>query len=275
MNEELRKIQLIEYDLYKELFRVCKKHGLRVFLAQGTLIGAVRYGAFIPWDDDMDVLMPYEDAQKLMEVFPKEARSDCFLTDHTVERHYPLMWKKIRARGTLSRPKRYKDIPINWGICIDIFPIYALHDGRFARRLDLFFYKTARKLLYAEMTKYEPDHGILVRLLEKLPLGVRHAAARFAERRLLRNPSDSKYVYIPCKGGYTLERNVIFGPEATLRFEDGDYPVPSDYKRFLTIVFGPDYMTPPPEDQRGGHDRNMGSIEWSCDTGDTGEGGKA
>lgn len=266
MNDDLRKIQLIQYKMCKELFRICEKRGLKVYIAQGTLLGAVRYSGFIPWDDDLDVIMPCEDAQKLMEIFSEEVNGDYFLTDHTVERHYPLMWKKIRANGTLSRPKQYKGLPINWGICMDIFPIYPLSDNKLKRCFDVFFYKAARKMLFAEMTKYEQSRNFFERLLELIPRGIRRFAANRADSILRHNPADSKYIYLTCKNGKVMEREVVFGRECKLLFEDGEFAVPADYRRYLEIMFGPDYMTPPPESERGGHDLRMGNIEWSCDT---------
>ena len=268
MNDELRKIQMIEYKMLKELFRVCEKHGLKIFLAQGTLLGAVRHKGFIPWDDDLDVIMPWEDADRLMKIFPEEVRGKYFLTDYTVERHYPLIWRKIRVSGTLSRPKQYKDLPINWGICMDVFSIYPLCANKFVRCFEVFLYMVARKMLLAEMTKYENGHNLFERFLEKIPIGIRHFVVRCAGRCMKHNPPDSKYIYIACKRGHVMERSVVFGPENRLRFEDGEYTVPSDYRRYLELVYGPDYMTPPPEEERKGHALSMGNIEWSYGTED-------
>lgn len=63
--EELHKVQ---YEILLEFDRVCKKYDLTYFLAYGTLLGAVRHEGFIPWDDDIDTLMPYEDFQKLQSI---------------------------------------------------------------------------------------------------------------------------------------------------------------------------------------------------------------
>ena len=60
-----KKVWAIEIDLLLEFDRVCKKHGLKYFLAFGSLLGAIRHQGFIPWDDDMDVVMPRDDYQKL------------------------------------------------------------------------------------------------------------------------------------------------------------------------------------------------------------------
>ncbi|MBQ3376643.1 MAG: LicD family protein, partial [Synergistaceae bacterium] len=65
-------MQLVELDIFKAFKAICEKHNLRYFAIGGTCIGAVRHHGFIPWDDDMDVAMPYEDYVKFFEVAPSE-----------------------------------------------------------------------------------------------------------------------------------------------------------------------------------------------------------
>ena len=65
INTKRKQVWAIEIDLLIEFDRICRKHNLRYFLAYGTLLGAVRHKVFIPWDDDVDVLMPREDYEKL------------------------------------------------------------------------------------------------------------------------------------------------------------------------------------------------------------------
>lgn len=264
-NCTLEDIQQKQCEILKELERVCKKHNIKYYLAQGTLLGAVRNGGFIPWDDDIDVIIPFEELERLMKIFPIEAKKNYFLTNHTVEKYHPLTWSKIRADNTLSRPVHYKDIPVHWGICIDLFPIYPVSNFKALRNFEIFFFKVSRKMLMAEMTKYESGHGSFVRLLEKVPVCVRHAFLNMSLKLFaMHKGKNTKYVYLVCKGGKLMERSVIFGEEKRLNFDGDDYRVPSDYDKFLTEMFG-DYMTPPPEEERGGHDLRMGDIEWSID----------
>ena len=170
---DLRKIQLCEYEILNELDKVAKKHNIRYFLAQGTLLGAVKYKKFIPWDDDIDLLIPYRELLKLIKVFPLDADEKYKITNCFIEKHFPVAWSKIRNKNTLSRPFKHKDLPINWGICIDLFPIYSVSNIGLIRKLEVFLYKIANKILIAEMTKFEEGHGLFVRFLEKVPICLR------------------------------------------------------------------------------------------------------
>lgn len=257
----LNEIQKVEYCILKELDRVCKKHDIIYFLGQGTLLGAAKYKGFIPWDDDIDLLVPYDGLDRLMDVFPKEQAGNYFITNHTVEEHYPLSWTKIRAKGTLSRPVRYKRLPIDWGICVDLFPIYPLSDAKLVRKLEIVLFKAANKAIMAELTKYDGRGGAFKRVFEKMPLKMRHSFLDFAVSILKRHKGETKYVLLPCKGVKIVRRELIFGKKRTLPFEDGIYPVPADYHAYLTLNFG-DYLAPLPPELQKGHESRLGEIEW-------------
>ena len=258
----LRQIQEKELGALRELRRVCDRHQIRYFLGQGTLLGAARDGKFIPWDDDIDVLIPHRDLQRLLKVFPHEAEGTYKLTNHRVEAHYPLSWSKIRIQGTLSRPVRYREIPIDWGVCLDLFPIYPVSDWAPMRKAEVLFFKGARKLLLSEMTQYDgPGRPLLAKVLEKVPLPLRRRAMDAAIALLARHGDFTQWLYLDTKEGPLVKRNLIFGKPRQLSFEGQDYPVPADYDGFLTMQYG-DYRTPPPEEERGGHDLRMGEIEW-------------
>lgn len=261
MSELLRKVQLTELDILKELDRVCKENDITYFIAQGTLLGAAKYKGFIPWDDDIDVIIPYSDLKKLSTVFPCQGNEKYMYTSFNVEKHFPLPWAKIRAKDTLSRPVRYKELPINWGICIDLFPLYYLSDSSIVRKIECFLIKVGYKLLMAEMTKYEEGHGVLTRLIEKIPIKLKHFYCNAVIKHLASNKTDNRYVWITSKGGRVLERSLIFGEPTQLTFEDATYPVPSKYHEYLTGFYG-DYMAPLPESEQRGHDMTLGDIDW-------------
>lgn len=264
MDNLLRKVQLVEYDILKEADKIAKKHNIRYFLGQGTLLGAAKYKKFIPWDDDIDLLIPYRDLLKLIKFFPSEADRKYKLTNCFIEKHFPVAWTKIRNTNTLSRPVQYKKLPINWGICIDLFPIYSMSNIGFVRKLEYFMYKLANKMLMAEMTKYEKSHGFFVRFLEKVPICIRHLYYRFVLAILNLHGDNSDYVLVSCKGAKLVKREVVFGTECELAFEDGVFPAVAQYDEYLTLNYG-NWRDDLPPDQQKGHELTMGDIEWKIE----------
>ena len=264
MDSFLRKVQLTEYEIFKEFAKIAKKHNIRYFLGQGTLLGAVKYKGFIPWDDDIDLLIPYRELLKLFKVFPADADEKYKLINCFVEKHFPVAWSKIRNKKTLSRPEKYKDLPITWGVCIDLFPIYSVSNIRFIRKLEYVLYKIANKMLLAEMTKFEDGHGILVRLLEKVPIFIRHLYFRIVRGILNLHGDNTNYVMVSCKGVKIVKRDMIFGEKKYLEFEDDVYPAVSEYDEYLSINYG-DWRADLPPEQQKGHELNLGDIEWKLE----------
>ena len=261
MDLDLRKIQLCEYEILNELDKVAKKHNIRYFLAQGTLLGAVKYKKFIPWDDDIDLLIPYRELLKLIKVFPLDADEKYKITNCFIEKHFPVAWSKIRNKNTLSRPFKHKDLPINWGICIDLFPIYSVSNIGLIRKLEVFLYKIANKILIAEMTKFEEGHGLFVRFLEKVPICLRHLYFRMVQSILNMHTDRTDYVLVSCKGVKLVKRDIIFGEEKYVEFEDKMFPAVSNYDEYLSINYG-NWREDLPPDQQRGHELTLGDIEW-------------
>ena len=123
-----RVIQLLELDILVEIDRICRKHGLRYWLDYGTLLGAVRHKGFIPWDDDVDISMPYEDARKFAEIAPKELKGDYVyfkppgFFGRVMNRAFALNTEKEFCE-TYQEGNRVKTF-----FHVDIFPLYYLKE---------------------------------------------------------------------------------------------------------------------------------------------------
>ena len=89
---QLRRAQLKQLSILEEIDRICRKHSIRYWLDGGSLLGAVRHGGFIPWDDDIDIAMPLEDMQRFVEIAPKELREGLRLqTPETEDTREPIV----------------------------------------------------------------------------------------------------------------------------------------------------------------------------------------
>ena len=128
VTEETKKLWTVELDLLEKFKEICAKHSLRYYALAGTLLGAVRHRGFIPWDDDIDVAMPWEDCKKLMEIAPHELSYPYFLQCYLTEEHAELHPIRLRRSDTIGCTRwEYENVTdpkYNLGIFIDIFPLF-------------------------------------------------------------------------------------------------------------------------------------------------------
>lgn len=129
-SEELIRVHEILLDLFKEFKRVCEKYHLKYLANGGTLIGAVRHNGFIPWDDDMDISMMYEDYVKLLDIPADEFKYPYFLQSYKSDEIAEISAARIRNSATTGCTKWEWDnlkIPAhNKGIFVDIFPLFPV-----------------------------------------------------------------------------------------------------------------------------------------------------
>ena len=93
---ESKKLWAVELDLLNEFKRVCKEYGIRYYAVGGTLIGAARHNGFIPWDDDIDVAMMWDDFKKFMEIAPYEFKYPYFFQSYKTDDMTEVSHARIR-----------------------------------------------------------------------------------------------------------------------------------------------------------------------------------
>ena len=99
-NDVLRKLQLTQVEMLKEIRRVCEKLNIQYFLIDGTLLGAVRHKGFIPWDDDLDIAMTRPEYDKFVKFAPNELSTEYFLQNWHSDPAYALPYSKLLMNGT-------------------------------------------------------------------------------------------------------------------------------------------------------------------------------
>ena len=109
--------------ILKEFARVCGKHNLRYFLNGGTCLGAIRHKGFIPWDDDVDVMMPREDYEKFLTLQYEYEGTPYFIQSWKSDPRYTYGFAKLRDSSTTFIEDFYRNHRINHGVWIDIFPL--------------------------------------------------------------------------------------------------------------------------------------------------------
>ena len=108
--------------LLRELDRICTKYDIPYWLDGGTLLGAIRHGGFIPWDDDIDVAMLRNDYYRFLEVAKTELRDDIYLQTRETDSDYPMFFAKLRDKYSTFHEPMYERLKCHKGIFLDIFP---------------------------------------------------------------------------------------------------------------------------------------------------------
>lgn len=135
-DEELAKLHRKLFDMYKDIEAVCKRHNLRITLAYGNLIGVLRHGGWIPWDDDLDVIMPREDYEKLLTEYIDELPEKYKVYSSFTKSGPRYRFAKMVDTTTKFIPIASEDKDDDFqGIFLDIFPLENYPVGKFTRTI--------------------------------------------------------------------------------------------------------------------------------------------
>lgn len=270
---DLRKLQMVELAMLKEVVRICEKHHLTYYLSAGTFLGAVRHKGFIPWDDDADVRMPRPDYEKLLEILPGELRAPYtikhFLYDSSVHRYYlRINDPRVKLKRTHSKTG---EISNAW---LDVFPLDGMPKNKLHNKLRQF------RLLYRRMWMQISVFDEIVTLnkkrsrLENMIIAVvRHTPIQHwvkydkmwkkLDKAMKACKAETAEYYVNFMGMYKFKDMIpksVYGNGASYRFEDADFNGPEDYDAFLTKLYG-DYMKLPPVETRNKHMTKIASID--------------
>jgi lipopolysaccharide cholinephosphotransferase len=179
--EFLRRMQLIETDIVAEIDRICRKHSLHYTLAAGSLIGAIRHKGFIPWDDDTDIIMPYEDYLKFNEIIQTEVNKDVFTpVSPFFTENCNLTLSSLRRNDTYAYyADREGKTAVHPGVNVEIFPAYPCSDSKFITHLQFKICKFFKTMIWASLGKHDGKkklRNIYYSLLSKIPVKKAFAA---------------------------------------------------------------------------------------------------
>jgi lipopolysaccharide cholinephosphotransferase len=255
-NDELRKLQLTELELLIEFDRVCRKNHIRYTLTGGTLLGAVRHGGFIPWDDDADVSMLRVEYEKFRKACETDLGDSYYFQDMKNTHGYRWGYGKLRKRNTLFLREHQEHMPYEQGVFIDVFPRDGVPDNAMERKLHKFQCFCVRKTLWSEVGKVAHDKwhmrawfrflswlagnrifGIYDRLVEK---------SNRKKTKLVRN------LTFPVPGGRDGYLREWYDESTELEFEGHRFMVNKAYRKWLEQEFG-DYLTLPSVEKRKVH----------------------
>ena len=245
----LEEHQKAMYKLLVAFDTVCRELNVRYFLFDGTILGAVRHQGFIPWDDDLDVLMLRADYERLMREAPAFFEKENLFLQQEHSEHYPMFFSKLRINGTTCLEPYYpKDKRMHQGVYMDIFPCDNAYNSKIGRWLQF----AASKVVIAKAL--DAEGYVTNSKLKKVVMCISRCFPRAPFQRIVKGPKkQTEFKHSFLGGSSRMKRSVypsdIFSETIELRFEGKNFCGPYQYDALLKIMYG-DYMRIPSAEER-------------------------
>lgn len=259
--EERKNLQL---EILKIIDSFCRANNLSYYLAFGTLLGAIRHKGYIPWDDDIDIMMPREDYNKLLELYPSNGRYRFLTAQNT--KNFPYAYGKVIDTLTIKneaiRPK-YQMI----GLDIDIFPIDNYPDDFDESNIWCKNIRSQQDKMYRLLAPHARGRSIQRTVVRNILISVGHliddlgisTVSRYVSRienlSQKYNANNTHYCGIASIATYGVKkrnRKDIYASAVEVVFEGLKFFAPVGYDEYLKDVYG-DYMQLPPVEKRITH----------------------
>lgn len=257
ISSEMKKIWAVLLDLYRKFSEICKKNQLEYFAAAGTVLGAVRHKGMIPWDDDIDVVMPRASYDRLKSL-AQEFKGQYFLQNSDTDPEYGFSFMRLCNSNTtiVTKPLQYANY--NHGIYLDIFPLDRASDDDIEIRRNQIYELIMKNTAYMRLKNPSKSDSDIERINKYYdpnmkPTDVFHEIERIASLReddetatyltsLVSTISSIEKTKKP-KEAYSAYIDVPFEGGTTMR-------LPIGYEEVLKVQYG-DYMKFPPIEKRG------------------------
>lgn len=255
---ELRKLQMLELEIAKEIKRVCEENKIDYFIDGGTLLGAVRHKGFIPWDDDMDIGMTADNYDRFLRIAASKLDDRFFLQSSETDNSCAYVFSKVRLNSTHIHEKVTDGRIKNDGIFVDIFPFDEITQKMASSK---YYMNKLHILGKMKMLRGGYDLNSITNnkfskianvLLAKFPIK-KEILGRLIDKEInVKTSDETKDYYVERDGmfkGKFVFPKVWFNRYIDLLFEDTYFKAPIEYDLILKHAYG-DYMQLPPEEER-------------------------
>lgn len=256
----LKEIKEIELGILLQFKSFCEKNHIRYYLSNGTLLGAVKYQGFIPWDDDIDVFVPREDYDRLIQLYSDSEVYKLFSLERCPKFRFP--FAKL-CDMTTQKVEDGTDNGLSLGLDIDIFPLDSSCADR--ERTEDIIVKNQKNIEHLIWSKlhFSKSRSLIRSAAKLLVMGVHrlYGARRICKKMVYTaqmhrgtDPNFSGCFVWPIYGQREIIPAVAFAETVYLNFEGVRFPAPAGYNVYLRSLYG-DYTQDPPKEKQCTHHR--------------------
>lgn len=266
-NEQLKKLQLVQLEMLKDVLKICKENNLKCFMTAGCAIGIERHKGFIPWDDDIDLGIMREDYEKFVEIVQRDYKDKYHMMSAEISDLYPFQHANMMKNGTVCVPETFEGIRCEFGIDVAFYPFDHVPDDLKKRKKQtrmLFLYSKLR--LVRDIKKPYLNMSPFAKKIVYTCCYIAHYAMKVCgiSRKWLNNQwlkwakkyNDIETENVCCfSSTHPLDMMIrledLF-PLVEKQFEDVMIGVPNKNHEYLTKMYG-NYMELPPIEKRKNH----------------------
>ena len=255
----LDELKRIEFDILKHFDAFCKEHNIRYYLGYGTLLGAIRYKKFIPWDDDVDVLVPREDYERLLKIYEDNEQYKLFAFEKDGKLQYP--FAKLCDLSTRKVIKEFHNTDAIPGVEVDIFPLDCWHsDYKRAQKEARSIYRDILFLQASQRRESPIKKGVKSLVWKMISFYARIRTYKYFDKKIVKKSKANKQdnpAFVGSKSWCIYgERGIIpaevFAKTVDIEFEGQMFPAPIGWDKYLTCLYG-DYLPEPPKEKQKTH----------------------
>lgn len=245
---DIKLVQKEILEIMKKLHIVLTENNLKYYLSSGSVLGAVRHNGFIPWDDDLDIMMPREDYEKFIEIADRILPNDLYLQGPSNCKDSPLLFYKVRKKNTLFEEKVNRGLKYPKGIFVDIFPLDSTD------KIDKQFYNKMKKVkFYKKIYLFQRRKDGKHKLFQIISHLISRKMCVKKVNELCSNNHNINY-YFESLSQYPVQKVIydkaVIGQGILHKFEDAEFYIPTDFDAYLKTIYG-NYMELPPVEKRG------------------------